>query len=134
MLFRSKLTSKEHLFKFHETDFSETGIVQNIHFISHLLHLTPLRSIVKTLDNVERYVFKNQKGINHTLSGLRIPTLLIAGSEDSIVPAKFTERIHNLNKRTSLEIIKNAHHEAIISKSYEVSTSIHHFMQKNNLV
>ncbi len=125
---KHKLTSKQHVFKFHETDLSEEGLVQDMHIISHILHLTPLRTIVKTLDNVEKYVFKNQKGIDHALSSMKIPTLLIAGTEDTTVPLKFTERIHDLNKRASMKIIKGAHHEAIISKAHEVSSVINNFM------
>src|SRR3989338_6250206 len=87
---RHKLTRKEHFFHFKDIDLSVEGIKARLHFLTHLLHLTPLRSIVLALDNVERYVFRNQKRINEALMHLTIPTLLIAGGSDSIVPTRFS--------------------------------------------
>ncbi len=127
---KHKLTKKEHLFHLHDIDLSLKGIEKDIHMISHLIHLTPLRSIVKTLDNVEKYVFKNQKRIDDTLRHLKMPTLLIAGEKDQTVPLRFTRKIKKLNKHAKMQIIKDAHHEAIIEKPTQVSQAIFKFIKE----
>lgn len=123
-----KLTHKQHFFHFHDVDLSQEGIKAEIHLISHLLHLTPLRSIVKTLDNVEKFVFKNQRGIDETLRHMRIPTMVIGGEQDHIIPLKYVERIKELNKKSVLRILKGAHHKAIVQDSREVSQVIAQFL------
>ena len=125
-----KLTKKEHLFHLHDVDLSLKGIREDLHLISHLIHLTPLRSIVKTLDNVEKYVFKNQKRIDETLRHLKVPTLLIAGEKDQTIPLKFTRKIKRLNKNAKMQIIKGGHHETIIERPTEVSQAIYRFIKE----
>jgi pimeloyl-ACP methyl ester carboxylesterase len=128
-----KPTQEKHFFHIKDVDLSETGIKAELHLISHLVHLTPLRTIIKTLDNVERYVFKNQKQIDETLKHLRIPTLLIAGQCDRTVPPKFSERIKELDKQAELRIMKDAHHKIIIRHAHEVNVTINEFLKKISL-
>ena len=125
-----RLTYRHHFKHFKDIDLSVNGIASRLHIISHLMHLTPLCSMVRTLDNMEKYVFKNQQNIDQAIKHLKIPTLLIAGEKDKVVPPKFSLLIKNLDKRAELRILKEAH-RVIIRNAEEVSKTIEGFLQKN---
>lgn len=122
-----KLTKRNHFFHLKDIDLSSDGIKENIHLISHLLHLTPLRSIVRSLDNLERYVFKNQKKIDYTLKHFNGPILVIGGGKDQVVPPKYSRIIKNLNKKAHLKILRGAHHLAIVDDAEKVNHTMFDF-------
>ena len=121
------LTVEKHLPHLKDIDLSVEGIKQQIHLISHLLHFTPLFSLVKALDNLEQYVFHNQKRIDLTLSSLKIPTLIISGEKDETIPMQFSKHIKELKKDAQLKIIKEGHHRVIVDKYDEVSRVMQQF-------
>jgi pimeloyl-ACP methyl ester carboxylesterase len=125
-----KLTKSEHFFHFNDIDLSEKGLTEKIHVISHLLHLTPLRTIVKTLDNVERYVFKNKNKINYTLKHLNVPTLIISGEYDQVVPTKYSLFIKKLKKNAEFKLVKKAHHKVIIEHPKLINKLIYDFINE----
>lgn len=127
-----KLTKREHFFHLKDVDLSFDGIKENLHLVSHLLHLTPLRSIVKSLDNLEKYVFKNQKRIDYTLKHYTGPILVIGGEKDQVVPAKYSRIIKNLNKKAHLKILKGAHHLAIVNNAEKVNHVMYDFFKENH--
>ena len=127
---RQKDLRRDHFPHFKDVDLSEENMGTNIHLISHLLHLTPLQSVVRTLDNVEEFVFKNKKRIEKTLSSLDIPLLLIAGSNDTIVPPKYSKIIKKLYAKADLKILKNVDHRAIINDAEEVNNVLYKFLKK----
>ena len=122
-----KLTKRDHFFHLKDIDLSSGGIKENIHLISHLLHLTPLRSIVRSLDNLEKYVFKNQKKIDYTLKHFSGPILVIGGGKDQVVPPKYSRIIKNLNKKAHLKILRGAHHLAIVDDAEKVNRTMFDF-------
>lgn len=124
---KHKLT-KRHFSHLDDIDFSKLGIKTQLHLVYHLLHLTPLRSIVKTLDNIEKYVHKNHRKIDDTVKHLKVPTLLIAGELDDIVPPKYSKRIKELDKKAVLKVMKGAHHRVVIKKPLEISRMIEKFI------
>lgn len=126
-----KLTREKHFFHFKEVDLSEQGIKSRFNLISHLLHFTPLRTVVKALDNVERYVFKNKRKIQDTLRNLKIPVLIIAGDEDPVVPPQFSLIMKRLMKSSQLNVVKDNHHRVIMEKSGEISNIMHNFFMQN---
>ena len=128
-LSKHKLTKKQHILDFKETDFSIRGIKRQFNLIYHILHLTPLRSLVKTLDNVERFVFKNKWKINKTIKDLQIPILVIAGDKDRTVPMKYSQMIKKLNEKAELKILKGAHHRVIINHPMKVAMVIREFIE-----
>ena len=125
-----KLTRTEHFFHFDDIDLSEDGLVEKIHLVSHLLHLTPLRTIVKTLDNVERFVFKNKNRINDTLRHLNVPALIISGEYDKVVPTKYSLFIKQLKKNAEFKLVKKAHHKIITERPRLVSRLIYDFISE----
>ncbi|MBI4981033.1 alpha/beta hydrolase [Candidatus Woesearchaeota archaeon] len=126
-----KAMQRSHLFHLEEVDLSHAGITENLHLISHLIHLTPLRTIVKALDNMERYAFKNQSTINRTLQNLTIPTLILTGDHDNIVPPKYSKVIKKLVKTAELKVLRGAHHFVTVERPEEVSQAIHNFIKKH---
>lgn len=117
-----------------DIDLSLSGIKYRINLLLHLLALRPLRTIVKTLDNLEEYIHKNQPKIDHTFASLRVPTLVIAADKDTTIPLRFARRIVKLNKLAVLKIIKDADHQVIVKKPHEVSETIYNFLIDNKVV
>lgn len=126
-----KAMRRSHLFHLKDIDLSYTGIRENLHLISHLIHLTPLRTIVKTLDNMERYSFHNQSIINKTLQNLNVPLLILTGDHDETVPPKYSRIIKKLVKTAELKVLRGAHHFITVEHPEEVSHMIHHFIEKH---
>ncbi len=127
-------TLHKHFLHFKDVDLSVNGIKNDLHLISHLLHFTPLRSLVRALDNLEAYVFHNQKKIDTALHNLRIPTLVISGQYDATVPVKFAKMIKRLNQDAQLKIIRGGHHTVMVEKPEQVNTTIYNFLQKQVLL
>lgn len=126
-----KHTRKEHFPHFSEVDLSEDSTIKwDLHLISYLLHLTPLRTIVNALDNVENFVFKNQSRIEGTLRSLEIPILIISGDHDHVVPAKYGREIKKIAPHSKFKLIKNADHMVIVKKAGMVSKAIYDFIYK----
>ena len=127
---RHKATHRQHFFHFEEADLSREGIKGQLQLISHLIHLTPLRSIAKALDNAEKYSFNNQSKINDTLRTFDHPTLIIAGEYDKIIPPKYSQHIKKLAKNAKLDILKCGHN-ITVEKPEMVSEEIYSFLQEN---
>lgn len=123
---------EKHYHHLKDVDLSCKGVEGEIHLISHLLHLTPLKTIVKTLDCLEEHVFKNQGRIDKNIGSLKIPLLLIAGEKDKIIPIGFSKLIKKLyhGKRAQLKILKGQGHAAIVEDADDVCKLIYHFIQK----
>ncbi len=120
---------KRHFPHLDDVDLSERSILARFKFIRYLLHLTPIRSIVETLDNVERFVFHNKDRIDATLQHLTIPTLLIAGDHDTTVPPEFSKYIKRLNKNAQLRILRGAGHRVTVEKPEQVCSILYKFVQ-----
>jgi len=123
-----KLTKREHFFHFQDVDLSATGIKMDLNLISHLIHLTPLRTTVRALDNLENYVFHNKKRIHNTLNKLKIPVLIIAGDKDPVVPPRFSLVMKKLLNNSELKVVRDNHHLVIMEKAEEVSQMMHNFL------
>jgi 2-succinyl-6-hydroxy-2,4-cyclohexadiene-1-carboxylate synthase len=126
-----KLTRDRHFFHFKEVDLSDLRAKIDLKIISHLMHLTPLRTLVKTLDNVESYIFKNKSNVYNYLQKLKIPVLVIAGDQDPIVPAKFSLIIKKLLRSAELRVVKDNHHLVITENPEKVSEIMQNFLLKN---
>ena len=126
----NKFKNRRHFSYLHEIDFTKPKVSRELHLISHLLHLTPLRTIVKTLDNVEKYVFNNKDRINHDLRHYNNPLLIIAGEFDELVPVEYSREIKKLTRHSKMKIIKNAHHRVIVDKANRVNHEINNFLME----
>ena len=127
-------TLQNNFFHFKDVDLSVRGVRANINLISHLMHLTPIQSIVKTLDNLEQFVFNNQSEIDDAVSNLPIPLLVIAGGKDQLVPPKFSRIMKKLNSDAELNILKNAQHTVVVDNAEEVCDLLYKFLKKDELV
>ncbi len=126
-----KLTRENHFFHFKEVDLSNLKSRVNLRLISYLLHLTPLRTLVKALDNVESYVFNNKKKICDSLRTLKIPALVIGGDQDPVVSPSYSFNLKRLLQSADFRMIKDNHHWVIMEKSDEVSRIMQNFLMKN---
>jgi len=126
-----KLTSREHFFHLKDIDLSFTGMKENLKIISHLLHITPIRSVVKALDNLENFVFKNHKRIDLTMKNFPSPILLIAGRLDEVIPPKYVRLVKKLNNNAKYHLFRNAGHKVIMDQADQVSHVIHNFIKES---
>ncbi|MBT3406131.1 alpha/beta hydrolase [Candidatus Woesearchaeota archaeon] len=125
---KHKLSHHNHLRGFGDVDLSASGMREDLHLLSHLVHLTPLRSIVKTLDNVEKYVFKNQSKIDGAIRSLEMPLLLLAGDQDPVIPPRFTKEIQTLHKSAELRVLRDNHHMVVVEDADELEAVILEFL------
>ncbi len=115
-------------------DLSNLDTKANVRLFFHLLHLTPLSSVIKTIDNVEEFAFSNKSKIFSSLRGLSIPTLLLAGDHDKIIPAKYSYIIKDLKKDAEIKVLHNAHHHVILDHPRMISHEIEKFLTQKNLI
>ena len=131
---RHEATRADHYPHFHDLDLSAKGRKGKYNLIKHLLHVTPLVSIVNTLDNVEEYIFNNQKVIDKTLRDLNVPTLVLAGDLDKTVPLKYSQRIKRLDRDAIYKVIKGGTHHMVIDGPKKVVSSMERFFKKTGNV
>lgn len=123
-----------HFSRLHEIDLTMKGLKAELHLLQHLLQRVPWRSAVQTLDNTERYVHQNQDKIYQALRHLNLPTLIIAGEKDRIIPPRYSQKIRRLHKKAELKIIEGANHRMLVRDCQQVSLLIHSFLGEHNLV
>lgn len=70
--------------------------------------------------------------LNWKLSGdlrdIKIPSLIITGDKDDLVPKKFSVQIHKELPLGKLVILKNCNHVAILERSKEICKEIQEFL------
>lgn len=116
-----------------DIDLSEDKLKDKMHLLGYLLHITPIKTLAMTLENTERFVFKNLEHIHTGLSQLAIPTLLIAGADDKIMPPELSKIIKQYKKDAKLHIIKGADHHIIMQNADKVSSIMNRFVKENVL-
>ncbi len=104
----------------------------NLAILLEALHVTPLRSILKCLDGLQKYSFDHIQDTERVLSRLKIPVLIISGSEDKVVPLHFQEELHHLIKKSELKVITGAYHRIPIQNPEELCAELLHFFEKHN--
>lgn len=115
-----------------DTDLSLEGIREEFHMLYHLLRLTTIRSVVKTLEKAEQFAREYKQRINQTLHRLTIPALLIAGEQDGIIPPHFSKYIFKLVRRAELKVVPGDH-RVVIQQAPEISQLIDEFLQRKVL-
>jgi 3-oxoadipate enol-lactonase len=65
-----------------------------------------------------------------TLSHIAAPTLIIVGESDVLTPPAMAQEVHGLIKGSTLSIIPNAGHMAIMEQPQQVSRTIRQFLTK----
>jgi pimeloyl-ACP methyl ester carboxylesterase len=67
------------------------------------------------------------------LHEIKVPTLIIRGSEDILVPKSMSDFLSKGIKGSVVKVIKDAGHSSIIEKPRELSEVIMEFLQKHNM-
>lgn len=107
---------------FNDVDLSKEGIGLKIHLIEHLLQITPIRSIVFTLDNGESFFKQHFKDIKKFFKTFEHPLLVITSDDDEMCLPTNAKRISDLNKEHSqFYLLHQAGHLASITHPKEVS-------------
>lgn len=94
------------------------------------LHVTPLRSILKCIDQLQKFSFDHLQDTEKFLTKLKIPVLIISGSEDQVVPLKFQEELHHLIKHSELKVITGAYHRTPTQNPEELCNVMQEFLEK----
>jgi pimeloyl-ACP methyl ester carboxylesterase len=61
---------------------------------------------------------------------IKIPTLIIEGTRDTIFPPEVAEALHKRIKKSELDFIKGANHILVLTNPIELNGSIHNFLKK----
>ena len=99
--------------------------------LHHLVHVTPIRSLVYTLDQGETYMKESKKKIENTFKELKCPLLVISSENDKITPPCLTKKIIKWDKLAKFYFVKNADHAVIVEKPQEISKAINEFLENN---
>lgn len=103
----------------------------NLAIFLEALHVTPLRSILKCIDELQKWSFDHLQSTEQFLQSLKIPTLIVSGSEDEVVPLKFQEELHHLIKNSELKVITEAYHRIPAQNPEELCCVMQSFLEKN---
>ena len=93
------------------------------------IEVTPLKSIIACLDALQEYLFNHVQETERFLTRLKIPTLIIAGSEDTVIPLPFSEELHWLIKNSKLKVIMGVHHRIPLEKPKQLEQEILKFVE-----
>ena len=93
------------------------------------LHVTPLKSILKSIDELQKYSFSHIQATEKVLSQLTMPVLILSGSEDKVVPLHFQEELHHLIKKSELKVIVGGYHRVPIQKPEEMCAVLLQFLE-----
>jgi pimeloyl-ACP methyl ester carboxylesterase len=116
-----------------ELDFSEEFHKKrrtNLGIFLEALHITPLRSILKCIDSLQKYSFDHLQDTEKMLSTLKTPVLIISGGRDKVVPLHFQEELHRLIKKSQLKVINGAYHRVPIYNAEELCGEMLQFFEK----
>ena len=102
--------------KFHK-DFEWFGLVKTIMRNSWKSYLLSNREVL-TLD------------IEHRLSSIKVPTLFIAGTADSVFPFEISQNMHQKIAGSKLELISGANHVVVLNNAPEVITFVREFLRE----
>jgi pimeloyl-ACP methyl ester carboxylesterase len=101
-----------------------------ISFFLEAIQITPLKSIINTIDEVQKYSFNHLQDTEELLSKLKLPVMIVAGSEDSVLPLHFSEELHWLIKNSKLKVMMGAYHRAPLEQPEEVCQEILSFIER----
>lgn len=110
-------------------DLTKHGSGGELDIILAALHVTPLKSIMNCLDEAQKYSFNHKQDTEKLLHSLKLPTLIIGGTDDHVVPIRFSDELHWLIKRSKLKIMQDAHHRVPIEKPHEFNTVVLRFLE-----
>jgi pimeloyl-ACP methyl ester carboxylesterase len=96
-----------------------------------VLHVTPLRSILKTIDKLQDYSFKHRQETEKVLSALDIPVLIIAGDKDKTIPLTYQKELHRLIKKSEMKIVNGGYHRLPIQKPGQLSRIMLDFIEEH---
>ncbi len=127
------IAEHEHFRKHHfphmkEIDFTKHYEKSEFSVFWRAIHVTPLKSIIATIDAVQAYSFNHLQQTEELLKSLDLPVLIIAGSEDSVIPVEFAEELYHLIKRSKLKVLMGAYHRVPLQEPEELSMAIHEFL------
>lgn len=100
-----------------------TGDYDKRRILSDILH-TSLETYLLIFSNVLQ--FDGEK----LLKEIAIPTLIVEGEEDSVVPVGVSKMLHKKIKTSQLEIIPGANHIIVLNNPVELSKAMYSFVKK----
>jgi pimeloyl-ACP methyl ester carboxylesterase len=106
--------------KLYEHDFDPAG------FFSVVKH-NSLKTFLSATDTV------NTLDVLNKIESINVPTLIIAGKEDTVFPPEISEEIHSRIKSSEIEYIIGGNHKVVSNNPMEVSVAINNFLHKNEL-
>jgi pimeloyl-ACP methyl ester carboxylesterase len=99
----------------HHEDVETYGLIRTIMRHSLKSYLLSSKEILKT-------------NIESSLHLIKVPTLIISGTKDTVFPTKISEHIHSLIPHSQLKLIEGANHVVVLNNVNEVVNDISDFI------
>lgn len=127
----NKHLKKKYFPHFKEIDLSFEGVKEKVQMVKLLLQITPIRSIVFTLDQGEKYFKRSSKDIKKFFKNFDHPTLVITAENDDVCKPENAKEIANLGKdHSEFYFMRHADHMAIIDNAQEVNQVLFAFFER----
>ena len=86
---------------------------------------------LKNMSLVKDNSFFTEKNLKYELEKINVPTLIIHGEKDSMVPLKNSIRMHKKIKNSEFISIPNVDHNTVHNAVGPMSKAIESFIEKN---
>ncbi|MFA5136423.1 MAG: alpha/beta hydrolase [Patescibacteria group bacterium] len=107
----------------HFKNFKNTSDYDLRRVINDIAHVS-LRTYLMTVDNILEY------NSLYLLKRIRIPTLIIEGSQDTVFPAPIAQELHKRIITSELKLIKGANHIVVLNNPKDLVDAIFSFVLK----
>ena len=101
-------------------------------FVDRIMRMNPRNS----RESIRQMTINNASGreklTDAELGSISVPTVIIWGSEDGIIPVEYAHQLHSLIHNSHLEIIRGAGHTPHTSNPEEVASIISRFILQGN--
>ncbi len=108
--------------------FSETFIRNNEENLSHMKENNLIANSPEAIINLVKATADHD--LSDKIDVIKCPTLIIAGSEDILIPPKHSRLLHNKIERSEYYIIENCGHVPSIEKPEEFNEIVLNFLMK----
>jgi len=112
-------------------------IVVNLGLVHENLHSKTFNKVAKEMVNTDLVYYHSimehlsQHDASDVLPSIKVPTLIIAGTNDIITPVKVAERMASLCPKAELFIVPHGTHYTLLEFSKEVNLRLAHFLEEN---
>ncbi|MDP3728742.1 MAG: alpha/beta hydrolase [bacterium] len=96
------------------------------------LYHTPFKVIFQCLDKAKDFSTQKERKITSTLQSIQFPTLLITGTEDTIIDKEYSYKLKNLIPNSKLKVFEKASHQFPLEENHILNKELFSFLAEKN--